>query len=168
MTIQIAKHWDGTELPFSQYTTVKTSLGKDSLRVEFESPIEEYTTPDSPVGFTDGLWEYDVVELFIAQPNGEYVEIEAGPKGHWLVYEFESYRKQKDLPKKELEYTCAVEDGVWKGVFTVPLSWLSAPIGECTVNAYQYRSAGDQFLAWQSIPSIEPDFHKTECFQLIA
>lgn len=128
-----------------------------------------YTVPNAPVGFTHGLWEYDVVELFFARPDGSYLEIEVGPVGHWLVYEFSRYREASDKTPRPLQYTTHIQDGEWRGEFHILQAWLKCPVQECHLNIYQIRSTehGREYIAWRSIPSIEPDFHRVECFELL-
>jgi len=163
----IAQQWDGTPLRDADRAEVVVLNNGEHLRIGFTARLlPKWTAPKTPVGFTDGLWEYDVFEIFFARPDGSYLEIEVGPAGHFLVYEFASYRKASDTNPRPLVYTWSVEDGQWSGEFTVPLEWLRVPINDCRVNAYQILTTaqGRQYLAWRSIPEIEPDFHRTECF----
>ncbi len=138
--------------------------------VEFVAHLKpQYITPDSPVGFTKDLWKYDVVEFFFCHPDGSYIEIEVGPAGHWLVYEFSSYRHPLDTMPRVLRYESRVLGLRWEGKFFMPLAWLKSSLEQCRVNAYQIRTAtsGREYFAWRSIPTLAPDFHNAGCFDFL-
>lgn len=166
--ISVDMRWDGALINAGDVLGVVIADVPQEVRVQFTAHLTaQYTTPPNPPAFTDGLWEYDVVELFFARPDGSYVEIEVGPAGHWLVYEFTSYRQASDKTLRPLEYTAQVNNGLWQGSFVIPQAWLKCPLQECRVNVYQIRSteAGREYLAWRSLPAIAPDFHRVECFE---
>lgn len=169
--IKISQQWNGTHLPGDEVVAIIIEEAPSDVRVHFTARLTEtWRVPKTPAGFTPGLWDFDVLEIFFARPDGTYLEIEAGPAGHFLVYEFASYRKASDKSARPLAYTYKVEDGLWQGAFDVPLLWLRVPLEKCRVNAYQIRtSIGGvrQYLAWRSLPEIAPDFHRIECFELL-
>jgi len=132
--------------------------------------LKNPSVPSTPIGFTHGLWEHDVFEIFVCGNDGSYIEIEVGPAGHWLVYGFYNYRDQiKDFGERDLKVKTSVNGTIWSGQVCLPKKWLMDSIENCTYNFYQIRKAGKkrEYLAWQSIPNIEPDFHRTECFAKI-
>ena len=47
------------------------------------APTDEVKLQGQPP--TWKLWEYDVVEVFFVCSNGNYVETEFGPHGHYLI-----------------------------------------------------------------------------------
>ena len=166
--LTIFTRWDGTAVDAREALHVSLYQSGDALSIQFSACLAPaYTVPPEPVGFTHGLWEYDVVEVFFARPDGSYLEIEVGPGGHWLVYEFSSYRQASDKTPRPLQYATRITDDVWEGEFLVPQAWLKCAPQECRVNVYQIRSVeqGREYLAWRSVPSIEPDFHRVECFE---
>lgn len=170
MELSISRRWDGTPLEPLDVLELKIEETPQEIAVEFVAHLTHvYTVPNAPVGFTNGLWDYDVVELFFARPDGSYLEIEVGPAGHWLVYEFSGYREASDKSPRPLQYTAHVDNGEWRGEFKIPQTWLRVPLQECRMNIYQIRNTetGREYIAWRSIPSIEPDFHRVECFELL-
>ena len=43
--------------------------------------------PDAEPGYLMGLWDYEVVELFLLNSHTEeYLELEFGPHGHFLAW----------------------------------------------------------------------------------
>lgn len=156
MRISIDKHWDSTPLAPEDRVSVEVSFGP-TVTVRFDVKFQHPSIPDAPPGFFDGLWEYDVFELFAAATNGHYLEIEVGTGGHWLAYWFQSYRKRRtDEPPRE-------GFKIESGGFSFPGSWLPAAPEECRWNFFVIRRtiAGDrEYLAWQSDPTIPPDFHR--------
>lgn len=156
MRISVDKYWDGTPLAPNDRVPIEVSFGP-TVTVRFEAKYPNLSIPDAQQGFFDGLWDYDVFELFAAGQDGRYLEIEVGPGGHWLVYWFSSYRKRSEREQSR--------DGfkIENGGFSFPASWLPAPPEECRWNFYVIRrtAAGDrEYLAWRSDPTISPDFHR--------
>ena len=48
--------------------------------------------PDAQPGYLMGLWDYEVVELFLLNSQTEeYLELEFGPHGHYLAWVEASY-----------------------------------------------------------------------------
>lgn len=44
--------------------------------------------------FVEGLWEYDVAELFLMGPTGHYQEFNLSPSGAWWCASFSGYRQR--------------------------------------------------------------------------
>lgn len=166
-TVSVRQRWDGTPLDNTDVVRVVIDEADQEIDVQFTAHLlSQHIIPSGMPTFTHGLWDYDVVEVFFARPDGSYLEIEVGPGGHWLVYEFTSYRQASDKTPRPLSYHTNVHDGVWSGAFAIPSTWLGCPLQECRVNVYQIRNteAGREYLAWRSLPTIAPDFHRVECF----
>jgi hypothetical protein len=77
-----------------------------------------FDDPDPPnelPGICPGLWDYEVVELFFANGHEQYVEIEVGPHGHWLVYLHEGVRKPFNKGEElELNVQNTFEGNIWR------------------------------------------------------
>ncbi len=169
--ITITHHWDGTTLPVAEQPTFTIEVQGEQVHVQVHATLPwGVHAPDAPVGFTDGLWEYDVVEIFAVAPDGTYMEIELGPKGHWLAYWFSKYRERavRTVDRAALIYTTQETADGWIGACTFPVSWLPASWRECRWNWYQIRRRGDagefEYLAWKGDATIAPDFHQTALF----
>lgn len=65
--------------------------------MRWSAPWMSGPAPRQAPGPCWGLWEYYVVELFLASEEGPYVELEFGPAGHWLGIAFEHYRSPTRL-----------------------------------------------------------------------
>jgi hypothetical protein len=72
------------------------------LRLEIEAPFHGDPVPDGPINSFWGLWEHEVVELFLVG-RGEpvpYLVIQVGPYGRYLGLRLEGKRHyvEKHLP----------------------------------------------------------------------
>ena len=90
-------------------TSVRALWSDKYLYLAFEAPYSELTMADSP-GKSErlGLWEKDVVELFVganADNPKAYEEFEWAPNGEQLDV-------QIDLPKKDFDWTGHAESAV--------------------------------------------------------
>lgn len=77
--------------------------------------------PDSPTGFVEGLWEADVVELFVSLPGTAYVEFNLSPNGAWWSTHFSDYRK-RDESKTSIHCTTDTVVGPkeWNAILSIP------------------------------------------------
>ena len=115
----ISRHWDGSDLPLQEHVRLRISIesdlpgapGEDCLVVAVDAPFynDPRPHPDSaahhlhhePTHVTDGkgclnfegLWKFEVVELFIKGRSDKYVEIEMGPHGHYLILACDGHRQ---------------------------------------------------------------------------
>uniref|UniRef100_A0A0N5BWG8 DUF2185 domain-containing protein n=1 Tax=Strongyloides papillosus TaxID=174720 RepID=A0A0N5BWG8_STREA len=145
-------------------------LEKNYLYITFEAPFYDDPFPENFAGYTPGLWNYEVVEFFFSNNQGQYIEIELGPHGHWLIYAFDDYRKiRNNCEEVELNVENSIlPDDTWKCVVGVPLGLL--PINVSKFNAYHIHGKEPQRTYEALFPSTdkdqkEPDFHKLEYFK---
>ena len=123
--------------------------------------------PEASIGFTDGLWEWDVIELFLASPGStRYLELEIGPGGHWLALGFADVRR-RDRELRELEPLIEqTQSGpTWSGRTIVPLSGVeryagSGPWSGVVVAVLGEPVAGHIHLSSAALPGSRPDFHQ--------
>jgi hypothetical protein len=171
-TIEITRRWDGTRLPEHEHARVHIVREQDELRIDVDAPFYADSAPAHAAGSTDRLWEHEVVELFLADANERYLEVELGPLGHYLVLELSGVRKatRVGLP---IEYTSEIIvqpsaantfTGRFAGHARLPASYL--PQGVCRTNAYAIHGAGPArcYHAHASLPQLAPDFHRLETF----
>ncbi len=163
MKLTLSHLWDGQPVPTEEHIHLALGTWEGGLEVRVDAPGPWDPTPPGPAGPFWGLWEHEVVEVFVAGENLEYTEIELGPFGHHLVLRLRGTRKvvQKELP---LVYTVVRSAGRWRGVARVDRALL--PPGPHRMNAYAIRGRGEarRFLSWQPVPGAEPDFHQISCF----
>ena len=99
----------------------------DRLQIEIIAPFykknpippEEVKLQGQPP--TWKLWEYDVVEIFFVCANGNYIETEFGPHGHYLILELDSPR---NIIRRDIvcNYKTKFFGSRWKGFAEIPLS----------------------------------------------
>lgn len=160
--------WFGESCP-----EVTFSLDQD-IDIHFSANIPKSNCDQSNaiVGqYTEGLWEYDVAELFIYNPQTEhYVEINIAPNGAWWLMSFDSPRQRSltacidesalspEINNSELSWYCYV---------VIPSQLIHSLIGK---GDYRYNICfilGDKpryYLSSNKLNSIQPDFHRPQDF----
>ena len=165
--LEIAAAWGGAPARPGEHVSMTLTMESDHLEIRVEAPLHGDPEPTGPAGPTWGLWEHEVVELFIVGADERYTEIEVSPSGHHLVLQLEGRRNivARELPL-DLEVTRQQER--WTGVARLHLDLL--PPGPHTLNAYAIHGSGHArtYLAWAPVPGPSPDFHRLECFVPVA
>lgn len=161
--LTIAHTWNGHALEPRQHVKLELEWRYNGLMLDLLAPYYADPAPDAPAGPTDGLWDYEVVEVFLA--NGEnYTEIELGPHGHYLVLCLNGYR-QCVSKLHAIRYKHYHAPGLWMATALVP--WELIPAGPWTFNAYAIHGQHEQrqYLAHFPVTGSQPDFHRLDCFQ---
>ena len=122
-----------------------------------------------------GLWDRDVVEIFIAPDVNEtrrYYEFEAAPNGEWvdLAIDLTSGKRETDPAYNSGMQTAArIEDG--KVVTAIRIPWRSLgkrPTAGDVWAGNLYRCVGRDpdrgYLAWSPTLTEAPNFHVPERF----
>ena len=133
--------------------------------------------PESRPGrFLANLWQYDVAELFLADPvSGRYLELNLAPNASWWSCEFTGPRQRhspEDFAVPEVETFAELDpNGGWVAAMSIPLDLLQARIdfGENThanVN-FILNSPEQQFLTAVDLGGGEPDFHQPSRFPML-
>ena len=158
----IERTWQGAALASRDNVEMQVVLGTNHAEVTWDAPWPDGPFPSQPVGQCWGLWEYPVVELFLASSAGPYVEYEFGPAGHWLALYLSGYR-QVDTLLEGVRYRPSRDADRWRGEASVPLpeshQWVAG-------NAYFITGQGNdrRYAAASSQPDIAPDFHHRDCY----
>jgi len=171
LDLWIARTWEGAELPMAHRARLALVRQDSGLELTVEAPFHGDPPPPARPGPTDRLWEFEVVELFLAGPGPAaavpYTEIELSPHGHHLVLRFLGVRNaiERALP---LEFAAHREGARWHGRAWVPATYL--PPAPWRVNAYALHGSGParRHLAAHPVPGPHPDFHRPECFVPVA
>lgn len=123
---------------------------------------EDERLPKAPMGTrVEGLWNYDVVEVFLRGPGTRYLEIELGAGGHYLVLGFDGVRQRvADFQDRELIVIHHKNKNQWTSEIVIP--WEMVPRAIRSMNAYVIASG--EFLALSPVPGTEPDFHQPDAF----
>lgn len=160
---EIRSSWEGGALRRDEYAAISLSIDA-RLELTIEAAFYDDPPPPGPRGRCDGLWEFEVVELFLLGRDDRYLELEFGPHGHWLAYGLAG-RRQLVEPALEIErFQVARAGSRWRGEATIPLAHL--PPGLWAGNAYAIHGVGParRFLAAHPIPGERPDFHQIAAF----
>lgn len=161
--LRIERTWDGAPCAPGEEVTVLLRRELGSLVVEVDAPWHGDPLPLTPPGPVDGLWEFEVVELFVLGADERYLEIELGPGGHHLVLELLG-RRSVVRSGMALDYAVERAGARWTGCARIPADWL--PPGASRGNAYAIHGRGEarRHLAWTAVPGGAPDFHRLEHF----
>lgn len=164
----IENTWDGRLLPRKAQVKFVLQPTPEYLRLQVESPFYHDPPPGGPVGSTDRLWTYEVVEFFLlGQPNEQgqvpYLEVELSPHGHHLVLRFLGVRNLVGV-ESELAYEAKIEGDRWQGEARIPWEWLPPFPHRCNVYAIHGEGKRRHYLAMKSLSGKEPDFHRLEFF----
>lgn len=164
MTILVVgRTWDGHLLPPDARTSLRLGWAGDDLRIEVDAPYSGDPPPPGPPGPLEGLWEHEVVELFVLGPGDRYTEIELGPHGHHLVLQLEGVRNAvaRALP---IAFAARLEGARWRGEATIGRAWLPERPIRC--NAYRIHGAASlrRYEAMVAVPGDRPDFHRPDRF----
>lgn len=167
----ITATWNGNPVPPAQQVFVRLNRqASGDLHLDIDAPFHNDPAPSQPPGSVDGLWNFEVVELFIAGPPQRdgaipYLEVELGPHGHYLVLQLSDVRKvaNQGLPL-DFDAEIDLDTSRWRGRAVIPASYL--PPLPHRLNAYAIDGEGDarRYLAWQPVPGARPDFHQPRCF----
>jgi len=182
LSYTISKTWNGHELPtawnkidltISAYSIVNNSL--DSILITIDAPF--YNSPvlpqaEDPPQFMDGLWDYEVVEVFFLGPNEKYLEIELSPRGYYLLYFLEGVRNVTDDTLRLDIFNATIQGGTgrWSGAAVIPVDFLPEKIDKFNAYAiHNYTEGDEEFRRYMSLfpdpNGAKPDFHKLDLFQ---
>jgi hypothetical protein len=162
-TVAIERTWDGRAAQQGEWARLDVGLSGERLLIRVDAPYHGDPLPPCSPGSCEGLWEYEVVELFLLGEREHYLEIELGPGGHSLVLELNGRRRRARAPLP-LRYRCERRGERWLGEASLPRGEL--PAGLRAWNAYAIHGCGAErrYLAFQPVPGERPDFHRLECF----
>lgn len=162
MRLDIATDWRGEPAAEGGSVTLRDD---GDLVLSVDAPFHDDPAPDGAPGVTEGLWNHEVVEVFIAGPAG-YVEIELGPHGHQLVLVLTGVREATDQ-RPELVFDASIAGDRWTGEARVPRALL--PEGPHRLNAFAIFGASQRtYLAWSPLPGPQPDFHQPDRFPVVS
>ena len=163
--LTIRKQWDGTAALEEEEVAIDLDWDERRLRIDVAAPFWDDPLPGDPVGSTERLWEFEVVELFVASAVDprQYIEIELGPAGHYLVLRFFDVRQRAPF-SIPLDFTTTASNTGWAGVARLASAHL--PARPWRANAFSLHGIGAdrRYLAAFALPGAQPDFHQPERF----
>jgi hypothetical protein len=166
LTLPICTYWDGTSCPDQRLHGTAT-LSAESGGLRMSASLPHQATPRLPTAppYTRvaNLWEYDVVECFLAGTD-TYLEVELGAGGHFLVLDFTAPRLRRcayETFKPQIHFDAHLAGGtVWQARILLP--WALVPEPVSGINAYVI--SGTQYLCYHPLPGPQPDFHQPARF----
>ena len=129
-----------------------------------------------PGAFLAGLWQHDVAELFLADPDsGRYFEFNLAPNGAWWSCEFTAPRVRADEAEIAMPEVATFSelspDGSWLAAMAVPRDLLEARLDfgprTCMNLAMILESPEQRFLSAVPLAGAVPDFHQPGRFSKI-
>jgi hypothetical protein len=167
--LAIEQDWSGRALRRAECNLVELRRTAGTLEIMVDARFADDVPPPPPAASTEGLWHYEVVEVFVAADataGTSYTEIELSPHGHHLVLRFDAIRRRvaEHLP---LSFTSSICGARWKGHATLALEHLPPP--PWRANAFAVRGAAPRrrYLAAVPLPGDRPDFHQPASFPLL-
>lgn len=163
----ISHTWDGKALAVEEHARVLTHwLTNGDLAIEIDAPFADDPQPVSQTSACWGLWNYEVVELFVVGEGDPvpYTEIEVSPWGHHLVLQLLGVRNivAQELPLK----INLIERNQkrWRAQAVIKAELL--PKGSLKVNAYRVSGVEPERHYHVMTPMIGPvaDFHHIDQF----
>ncbi len=165
LQLVVDRTWDGDPALPGERVQLDVRLTDEALAIEVSAPFHGDPAPPGPAGALDGLWEHEVVEIFVLGDGERYTEIELGPYGHHLVLQLDGVRNAvaRCLP---LTFAARQTGDRWLGRASLDRSWL--PAGALRVNAYAIHGIGPErrYLAMTPVPGPHPDFHRIGVFEV--
>ncbi len=162
LALDVAQRWNGAPLAGLR-ARVLLSAEPDALWVEASMAHQHAPRiPDASRGArVEGLWEYDVVECFVAGADGRYLELELGAGGHYLALAFDAPRRRvRDFADESLSVEWQSDAETWRARCRVPRAWFSEPV----VRANAFAIAGGEFAVYMPTGGPRPDFHRPHAF----
>ena len=166
LALAITTQWDGTPCTnIRLHGAVTLSAAETGLCITASLPHQALPSlPEAqPCTRVANLWEYDVVECFVVGA-AQYLEVELGAGGHFLVLAFSAPRVCSQAyetltPRLTFEPHTA-RGTAWRSSLLLP--WDMVPVGVKGVNAYVISRA--HYLCYHPLPGPQPDFHQPDRF----
>ncbi|KAK6041226.1 hypothetical protein COOONC_21269 [Cooperia oncophora] len=114
------------------------------------------------------LYNYEVLEIFMANNKDQYVEIELGPHQQWLCLLLDGERKSfNEGEYLQLSVWNRIDGNKWIGEADIPFAYLPANVSR--INAYEIHNENDTtvYEAMNPTPYGKykgPDFHRLSYF----
>lgn len=112
--------------------------------------------------FVEGLWNQDVLELFVGiQNSSAYLELNLAPSGAWWCCYFDNYRqrstRQSNSPRAQI--LLGKNEQVWRAALAFPLSQIEDKINTNTIVFCTILGDPRRFYTNVHPPPTTPDFH---------
>ena len=166
LTIKVEHTWNGVPIPPDEHAWISFHATDGRFIIAVDAPFHNDPCPPAPPGVLWKLWEWEVVELFVAHTGDTYTEIELGPHGHFLGVLLKGERNIVSW-EHEIDYQVTLDAGRWHGHACLPSTLLPRP--PWRVNAYAIHGTGTRrrYLAAEPVPGPVPDYHRLQYFRTV-
>lgn len=161
MHIVIDRLWDGSAAAPSERISLDLRARAGALEIAVDAPFHGDPAPPAPPGSTPGLWNFEVVELFLHAPDDRYLELEFGPHGHSLALQLHGVRNL--VATVDVAFVAEPPaNGRWRGRAVVAPDLL--PPGLARWNAHAIHGEGESRRYLSAFPAAgaRPDFHRPD------
>lgn len=119
--------------------------------------------------FVEGLWEFDVVELFVMNSAGRYQEFNVSVDGAWWAMSFSEYRQRdaNSIKPRGVKVHIGRGDRNWQGAISIPLTSLEVELSKESkihLSGIVHGVTEAQYLSSAGPRDHKPDFHHAGCF----
>ena len=162
-------------------TEIRSRWTAGNLYFLFSSRYERMKLAANPKTSEEtwGLWDYDVVEVFIGydfERIGRYKEFEVSPLGEWVDLDVDRERKGREVDwlwNSRFRFHTRVDEAakMWYCEMQIPWSSIDARPAkagnELRLNLYRIEDSepGRKFIAWRPVHS--PSYHTPKAFGLL-
>lgn len=164
--LTVDRLWDGRAALPVEIVRFHLQEAPAGLGVHVLAPDHGDPRPAAPPGFCDGLWNYEVVELFVGGDSDTYFELELGPHGHHLALTLAGHHRER-VANHTLSVSTTRTNTWWRASCTVPMEML--PPRPWTMNAHAIHGVGPErrCLSFTPQPASDdrPDFHRRSLFR---
>ena len=160
----IERTWSGELIPPKACVRIDLLIDTTGAHVKIDSPFYDDVPPQEPPGSTWALWEYEVVELFLVDESGSYLELEFGPHGHFLALRLVAPREMASTHLK-LDYRSQIAGNRWFGEAFVAPEHLPNNLSRWNAFAISGTGSARQYLAWARLPAFRQTFINLSIFK---
>jgi len=162
----IDSDWQGKKLSPPAQISLSTQKGGLLLQAAREDSCRPHPL-SHPHEFFEGLWEFDVAEAFILEPeSGRYLEVNLAPNGAWWAC-LHSGIRERETRQPSFEGTEAlgkIEPNRWEASLFLPDSLFSSLEGLRINATFILNSPAQTFHSLAKLPGEQPDFHQPDHF----
>ncbi|HEX8176303.1 MAG TPA: carbohydrate-binding family 9-like protein [Pyrinomonadaceae bacterium] len=179
--VSLTRYWSGEAAPPGRHAEASLVWSSEALSVRFVCRQEEpLVISDAPqtAEKTQGLWERDVCEIFVAPDRDEpmhYFEFEAAPTGEWIDLEIRYRGAERETDwhyRSGMTAAASVEEG--RVLIAMRLPWEAfarkPQAGEIWLtNLFRCVGSGEDrgYLTWRPTRTARPNFHVPRAFGLL-
>lgn len=168
-SIRLATDWFGA--PLASAIEIHLGLSGDRILFGAHGVGIPRCADATPGAFIEGLWERDVVELFLGEPgSARYQEFNLSPRGAWWTMGFSGYRvRMTTNPMPGVRCFADVVGETWRSAIEIPLRELTIAwsLDNGTLNVTAIHGLPQQFATVADLGGGEPDFHRAERFDRV-